>query len=1348
MRGLKGERINTEDEMRNTTNKKVTRHAYTGKKEIAMAHILILILFVATQSAHAQEPKVRVKLVQPPPNRLAVKDLWNLTVTNASKSEIKITLEGTVDEAKDGRIVEGATGVFTLKANEAKRLTADNIPGGGTYTWNNNKYKEAILRTGSAPSGSYTICIYAKSETGQQLAMDCIQHNIEMMSPPTLVSPADGETIPEGQSPTFTWLPPMPAPREAKYTLKIVEVIGNQAPEEAMKRNPALFEKGDIRTTTLQYPTSARKLEKGKKYVWRVTAGTTESEVWTYKTATNYIATIDSVDIRCSDSGAICFDFQVFVTNNNAPNAADQIGNNGEVYDLQVPGSSSVLISSPLGFPSSPHVLSYNASVTIMGKVCFSSFPSVPLKFRVSIRDQGNPNDHDAFTTKFVNTLPNCACDPCTDKTTTFGNPNDSTAITYQNDGSLNTSSTVTHTPRHLLRVSAQIVDFQRLGEAGCLLCTNDSKQFGNYTGGSLNGSAGTIVKDEKGYGKLIEWEFPTPTLVSNFSYDLQMMFPPLAAVSCCKDSIRICTRWSFTDDKCITCDTLICSTIIKEYKPPSKGPIFSSGAARKQMDERIAKMGEPYVSWYKQESDELPRDFTSQVQALYRSNEDKHATDRIVEFEIRVKATFFAIREMKKTATSSLWNAIQSNMQVSDMCGNGSFPNGVLDVAQWSGGYGIIYSSNDPTTGTYVSGFVPAANTGINQPIAAGTNCGVSGPGNLNDQATQIHHTLVGPGDDPTLGNLLQTTSASTNPFSFRIGNSCVEKGSEYLAKTFVVGGSGIIRFMYALVMDGIHSLTANPSFHVKVFDANGILLPGRVFLDPMSPNTATDIIVSSSTDPFFQHSGTGSNKINYRDWSCATIDLSGDIGQQVTVVMITTDCAHGAHYGYAYVDDWCGNCEGATTGNVTITAIQDSCISKSTQVCVNYTLPTIGTTTGSGTITLNFYQNGVQQGYSLTSPNLTASGSHCFAIDPNMLPCNQGLGGYDIVATGNFTIQSTPIVVTSPSPIGNPVQGIKPGINNDLLCCNNPVDDCCTHFVKEVTTQISMPNTSSILFTPTFKAGPKPIKQVRISAVNFETASSNKDCLVCESSAGSYGRMSVRMIPKNPIEGMNYPISIITLCLTCPPEWSTLPSHEVTWGNESGQGYDLMDGIGDQSTQFQISLPRQSTIPCCDDTIRICLKYSFMDVDCVTCDTIICFEIVNRQVPSPWSKLKEQGILHGDDDPVNRAINSGRQKMGKTAYGASIERWYADMNKQDWISVVIRTRRSDVMSLLAVGRKLIEENGVLERKDIEIVEKALRILDQEILPAPAGIIEESLKRLRSSIGMKWNQVLENVTR
>ena len=40
------------------------------------------------------------------------------------------------------------------------------------------------------------------------------------------------------------------------------------------------------------------------------------------------------------------------------------------------------------------------------------------------------------------------------------------------------------------------------------------------------------------------------------------------------------------------------------------------------------------------------------------------------------------------------------------------------------------------------------------------------------------------------------------------------------------------------------------------------------------------------------------------------------------------------------------------------------------------------------------------------------------------------------------------------------------------------------------------------------------------------------------------------------------------------------------------------------------------------------------------------------------------------------------------------------------------------------------------------------MRILDEEIVRAPEGLIDESLKRLRSSIGMNWDQIMENYTK
>jgi hypothetical protein len=311
---------------------------------------------------------------------------------------------------------------------------------------------------------------------------------------------------------------------------------------------------------------------------------------------------------------------------------------------------------------------------------------------------------------------------------------------------------------------------------------------------------------------------------------------------------------------------------------------------------------------------------------------------------------------------------------------------------------------------------------------------------------------------------------------------------------------------------------------------------------------------------------------------------------------------------------------------------------------------LPKIGATTGSGSIVLQFYQNGSP--YFTMSTNVTPSSvsPYCFQVSPAQLPCSNGQAGYDVVATGNFSITvngtTTNVTVTSPDPVGSNPAGIKPGFNNDLVCCS--ADVCCTNFIKQVTTQITMVGNATtgynaVKFGTWFKAGPKKIKQVRISVLNFETSSANKECLTCENNAGRYGSMSVPQSVtgsgKDAIEGMVYPtLPIIATCLGCPPLWNTRPSSEVTWGSNAGQGYNLMDNTGDQSTSFTILLPRKSLLSCCNDTIRICIKYSFTDVDCKTCDTIICYKIVNRIPVISASPILSPGNVYGTTlNPLN---------------------------------------------------------------------------------------------------------------
>ncbi|MDZ4204825.1 MAG: hypothetical protein U1C46_08420 [Bacteroidales bacterium] len=244
----------------------------------------LIIFFAAFIPAHAQ---VHVKLQQPPPNMLRMADLWKLTLNNPTTLTYIIKIEGVLDEGSEGRVVTGTSGSLTLPPGH-KVITYDDVKQSGSVTFKPGKWQEVFIRTGNAPSGDYTICIYVKTKEGEELGSDCIHQNVEIVSGPELVSPYNGEVLSTAQAltvtsaalvPMFTWLPPTPAPKSLTYSLKIVEVLGSQPPEDAMLKNPAWFEKSDIPTTTIQYPLSAKKFENGRSYAWQVKAYSLATQV-------------------------------------------------------------------------------------------------------------------------------------------------------------------------------------------------------------------------------------------------------------------------------------------------------------------------------------------------------------------------------------------------------------------------------------------------------------------------------------------------------------------------------------------------------------------------------------------------------------------------------------------------------------------------------------------------------------------------------------------------------------------------------------------------------------------------------------------------------------------------------------------------------------------------------------------------------------------------------------------------------------------------------------------------------------------------------------------------------------
>lgn len=258
------------------------------------AFALAVALLCGAGTLFGQSPElVSVRLSQPPPNQLRVADLWKVYLTNTSGRPVKVYLHGTAEESSipDGIIADATTKIIEIP-NGQTVVTGTMVQPVKIAEYN-PKYRDALLRTGTVPTGDYQICCEVISaETDQILGKDCKFTTVNRLSQPILIAPPDESEVPMDY-PVFTWMssvPPGPGQR-ILYQVRIHEMFATQTPQDAVSRNPAFLDVRDLSRTILQYPVSARKFTVGQKYAWVVSAYEESgssiinlgvSEVWTF----------------------------------------------------------------------------------------------------------------------------------------------------------------------------------------------------------------------------------------------------------------------------------------------------------------------------------------------------------------------------------------------------------------------------------------------------------------------------------------------------------------------------------------------------------------------------------------------------------------------------------------------------------------------------------------------------------------------------------------------------------------------------------------------------------------------------------------------------------------------------------------------------------------------------------------------------------------------------------------------------------------------------------------------------------------------------------------------------------
>ncbi|HEY6803533.1 MAG TPA: hypothetical protein VI306_08145 [Pyrinomonadaceae bacterium] len=400
----------------------------------------------------------------------------------------------------------------------------------------------------------------------------------------------------------------------------------------------------------------------------------------------------------------------------------------------------------------------------------------------------------------------------------------------------------------------------------------------------------------------------------------------------------------------------------------------------------------------------ELPKERQAELKNQFDNLEcDFKKPETFVQILNRAQAEQARTQEIAGNSAKK-YKPTQGNMTP---CGNGDFES-QLDPNEWQG----------------ASGPVPL-NMNVSFPFASYTAGLSSGP----ITSANAHQTWVGPGSDPNVASLSTTAPGSNG--AVRIGNDVGIIGDpcSLLSKTLLVSAANAyITFWYALVMKCPHGAA---SFTVRVSDASGNTIPGAFDF-----GNGSNTLSYAGTNPMWTALGGLSDGDSvYKDWSCAQIDLSLQIGKVVTIEFVVTDCFIGKS-AYAYIDRFCGTCKGSPSGTLSYDCENSSHCGKG-KICFAYNLPTAKDPktgqliVGQVEIKLGIYQNGklIQ---TLTSGALGTGSRYCFDIDPNTIPGINSTLGFDFTALGTFSIGSTQLGSTH---IGIPPEGVPEGRNNDYL-------------------------------------------------------------------------------------------------------------------------------------------------------------------------------------------------------------------------------------------------------------------------------------------------------------------------
>lgn len=211
--------------------------------------------------------------------------------------------------------------------------------------------------------------------------------------------------------------------------------------------------------------------------------------------------------------------------------------------------------------------------------------------------------------------------------------------------------------------------------------------------------------------------------------------------------------------------------------------------------------------------------------------------------------------------------------------CDNIDFSNGNLN------GWYAYYRVNSSTPTGYV----------FSAPVGGACGPVTASAWDPNTNTYQVSLTS-GPGLDPIAGALIPVVCPGSN-YSCMIGdgpNPHAQMGT--LSQTFTITQQNAnFVYMYAVVLENpAHNYYQQPFFNVVMLDQNNDTIP----------NCGNYSVVSGPGLPGYHaiYYPPDGDTVYCKPWTTVFVPLQNYIGQCVTIIINTSDCALGGHFGYAY--------------------------------------------------------------------------------------------------------------------------------------------------------------------------------------------------------------------------------------------------------------------------------------------------------------------------------------------------------------------------------------------------------------------------------------------------------------